>query len=257
MTLSITETLLNASDMISGYERCIKGVPYEKKGILFSEMFFVFATLYSIKPEKILESGRARAQSTYLMGICFPNTKVVSIEHDSDSPDVLVAEKRLKGFANVTSCFGDSQAVIPDLMSQGDVAIIDGPKSFRAVRFALRLLVTGKTAAVFIHDLHQGLPERHFLDRHVPAVFFSDHPEFIKKYGYLDQRCKGTKHSADLNSWCPHHFGGRKQASYGYTLACLPYQAGCNYRALLRRLAVVSMGHKLSNSFLKRFGKLG
>jgi hypothetical protein len=38
-----------------------------------------------------------------------------------------------------------------------------------------------------MHDFGAGTPFRRFLERHFPEAFFSDHPEFIERFGYLDQ----------------------------------------------------------------------
>ena len=102
-------------------------------------------------------------------------------------------------------------------------ALIDGPKEFRALKLAFKLLATGKPSAVFIHDLWLGKAARAFLQSHVPHAFFSDEPEFVKRYFHLDGK-SGTP-PADLSQ------------GYGATLACIP--AGpINYGRLLVKLTI-------------------
>lgn len=232
-TLNIKNTLENAEKLLDEYREKIKSVPYEEKGVLFSEVLFILATSLNLKPRQLIESGRARGQSTHLLGICLPDVHVISIERYATSEDVPIAEKRLKPITNVSSLYGDAQKLAPELILDGDIVIIDGPKGFRAVRLALKLLATGKPACVFVHDLYQGLPERDFVEKYLKTAFYSDNSEFVKRYSDLDEVCWDTIKKDEMNSWQPHLFDGKKQESYGPTMTCIPYDPDCSYGKLI------------------------
>ena len=71
-------------------------------------------------------------------------------------------------------------------MIGGNVILIDGPKDFRALKLAFRLLRSGKPVAVFVHDLWLGSPARRFVDRYLPSTILSDDPRWVQKYASLD-----------------------------------------------------------------------
>lgn len=209
--------------MLKGpFQAAIQGLAYENKGILYSEMLFLLACS-RIRPfGRILESGRARAQSTRVLAALFPDKPIISVEFDPNSPDVAVAAARLKGLPNVELLFGDSMVLLPQSLQDGDLVIIDGPKHFRSLRLALQLLATGKPSFVFVHDLHRPTPERAFLDRFLPDTLFSDDPGFVEGFRGLDEECWALRDGGGAAGWKPHWFEGREMASYGPTLACIP-----------------------------------
>jgi hypothetical protein len=164
------------------------GVLHDLKGIRPVEGFFIFALFAADPPRRLLESGRGRGYSTEILARCFPGARIISIESDRNSPDVEIAAKRLEGRKNIDCRFGDARAELPRLIEQGDIVLIDGPKDFRALKLALRLLQTGKPRAVFLHDLSRETPVRRFLQNRVPSAFFSDVPEFLSRYGFVGTR---------------------------------------------------------------------
>ena len=149
-------------------------------------MFFFYASVAQWQPTRIVESGRARAQSTLVLSKLFPQAAIVSLESDSASPDVPIAAARLRDRANVECRFGDSLLLLPNLVETGDIVLIDGPKDFRALKLALRLLRSGKPRAVFVHDLWLGSPVRRFVDHHLPSAILSDDPRWVQNYASLD-----------------------------------------------------------------------
>ncbi|MGH8165081.1 MAG: hypothetical protein ACREP1_12190, partial [Rhodanobacteraceae bacterium] len=187
-SIGARQLLADAPDLLPTYLERISHLTHVTKGIRRSEMFFRYAAVAGAKPKRILESGRARAQSTLVLSLLFPDVPIVSIESDGASPDVPIAAERLKDRANVECRFGDSRQLLPELLRAGDVVLIDGPKDFRAVKLALRVLRTGKPIAVFVHDLWLGSPARDFVDRRLPEVFLSDAPEWVRRYAELDSR---------------------------------------------------------------------
>lgn len=212
------------------FRRRVTQVPYERKGILFSEMFFLHLCARRAKARRILESGRARGQSTLLLSLLFPDLPVISFEHDPDSPDVAVAAVRLAGRNNVDLRFGDATRLLPAELRAGDVVLIDGPKGFRGLRLALRLLATGRAGMVFLHDAGVGSVERAFLEARVPGALYSDAPEFARIAHPLDEECRG-------HLPIERRFDGEHPpaAAYGFGMACLMHDAAAPYRRLLVR----------------------
>ncbi len=129
-----------------------------------------------------------RGGSTLMLARCFPQARIVSVEFDRDPTHAAIAEAKLKPYANVELLYGDSREILPGRLQTGDAVLIDGPKDFRALKFALRLLRTGKPCAVLIHDFHQGQPARKFVERHWPGAFFSDDPAFAVHLRELNLR---------------------------------------------------------------------
>jgi predicted O-methyltransferase YrrM len=199
-----------------------RGLAHAAKGIRRSEMFFLYALAVPLRPRRILESGRARAQSTLVLSLLFPAATVVSVESNPDSADAEVAAERLRDQKNVECLFGDSRVLLPQLVEPNDLVLIDGPKDFRAVRLALQLLKTGKPSAIFVHDLWLGSPARAIVDQ-LDLALLSDHSAWVRSYARLDR-------AADAP---PAPKNGRQ--AYGPTFGCFPRRQA-NYRALLLRV---------------------
>ena len=231
--LTIDDVVAAAKGELEAYAARVGGLPYERKGVLYSEMFFLSLCARSAAPKRILESGRARGQSTLLLATCFPTLPIISLEHDPASPDVAVAAERLRGCANVDLQFGDATRLLPVLAQHGDVALIDGPKGWRGVRLALRLLAHGRVRMVFVHDVLPGTPERRFLEKWLPHALYSDHPRFAAVAHPLDAAAADSIPVGPR--WRP-----EAAAGYGYSLACLQPPA---YGRLRRaRLAAILAG---------------
>lgn len=242
-----TQVAADAQTHVQAFERLASGIPYERKGVLYSEMLFVYAILRRLQPKRILESGRARGQSTHLLAACFPATPIVSIEFDAQSPDVAVAAARLRPFANVELLFGDATVMLPQLLRPGDAVMIDGPKGFRALRLALQLLSLGDRApvATFIHDSGHGSVERAFLAQAIPHTLYSDEARFVRQFAFLDKSCNeldpGLLHpDAPLGT------------SYGPTFACVLPDSAMNYASLRLRLAARGFAHRMQRALAKR-----
>lgn len=217
---------------LDNFRERVAGVPYERKGVLFSEMFFLYLCAQRAAPRRVLESGRARGQSTLLLSNLFPDLPIISIEHDRSSPDVPVANERLRGRERVDLRFGDATRILPAEVREGDIVLIDGPKGFRGLRLALRLLATGRPALVFVHDCGVGAAERSFLDQHVPGAIYSDSIEFARIARVLDAPCWAGM-PADRR-----FEGDHAPLAYGYGLACLPRNPATPYRRLLVRAGI-------------------
>src|SRR5436190_13259832 len=106
---SIAALLATAPRHLPTYQERTTGLTRERKGIRRSEMFFLFAAVADHSPRRIIESGRARGQSTLVLAHCFPQSTIVSLESAATSPDVEVAAARLAGLENVDCRFGDAR----------------------------------------------------------------------------------------------------------------------------------------------------
>jgi hypothetical protein len=236
----LTQLLNQADRHVDEFSALIAGIPYERKGILFSEMFFFWLCARSVHPKRILESGRARGQSTLILSHCFPDVEILSVEYDRNSPDVAVAAERLSGRSNVQQLFGDATQLLPRMALPGDVALIDGPKGYRGIRLALSLLVHGNMPLVFVHDTAAGSPERGYLTQHMPEVTYSDLPSFARIAHQLDQ---GTwDELPEQHRWIG---DSAPAAGYGFSLACLPHQTNRSYLLLKLQAILAGTRHRL------------
>lgn len=224
--IRLSGLLTNAPRHLAVFQEGTARLSKEEKGIRLSEMFFLYAAVADFAPTRIIESGRARAQSTLVLSSLFPAASIISIESEPASPDVAVAAERLKEQRNVECRFGDSRRLLPELLREGDVVLVDGPKDFRAVKLALKLLRTGQPVAVFVHDLWSGSPARDFVDRHLPSAFLSDATEWVRSYAALDS-------SRRMAPAIP----ATARVVYGATLGCFPAREE-NYSARLVQCAL-------------------
>jgi len=242
MPETLSDAILQAAIRREEFGRLITGIPYERKGILNSEMYFLWLCARTVKPKRVLESGRARGQSTLILARCFPDAEIISVEYDRNSLDVPVAEARLKDEANVKLLFGDATRLLPELAQPGDVALIDGPKGFRGVRFALDLLASSRVPQVFVHDTGPDTAERRFFERVLPAARYSDEPRIAAETHVLDDE-------AAVDIPVAYRYAARHGGTgYGYGLTCVPHQPGAGYGMLKIRAALAGtverLGHK-------------
>lgn len=231
---------IDIGERLAEFQSLIGNIPYERKGILFSEMFFFWVLARTVRPKRILESGRARGQSTVILSYCFPDAEIISVEFDRSSPDVAVAAERLKGRDNVRQLFGNATKMLPALAQTGDVALIDGPKGYRGLRLALRLLGNAALPMVFVHDTCSGSPERRYLTRWMPETIYSDQPGFAALAHVLDQGM--WEELPQANRWTTN---GAPVAGYGFSLACLPRLQGRIYQAILFKAVLDGLRHRL------------
>lgn len=222
---SIAAVLANADRLLPEFRAAVEAIPQEERGrgIFLSEMFLVYLVVRPLNPRRILESGRDLGGSTLTLAHCFPTTRIVSVEFDVASPNAAIAAAKLAPHRNVECLFGDSREVLPGFLEPADPVLIDGPKEFRALKLALRLLRTRKPSVVFLHDFGAGTPWRQFLDRHWPGAFFSDHPEFLRRFSWLDDFGLAPR------DW---------RRPRPTTFACLPATLPGSYQVLLTKIVL-------------------
>ncbi len=203
------ELLDQASRLLPEFRTATAGLEHESKGIRRSELFFFYAFASPRRPARILESGRARAQSTLVLARLFPDVPIISLESDAHSADAEIGLERLRSYPQVDCRFGDSVRLLPELVRPGDVVLIDGPKDLRALKLAFHLLQRNQPQAVFVHDLWPGSPAREFVDGAVPSTLLSDEPRWVEHYAALDFRHK-RRPAIPSKAGC----------AYGPTLGC-------------------------------------
>ena len=220
------------------------------RGILVSEAFFIRSIIGNLKNFRIIESGRAMGQSTFLLGKIFPNNSIISIEMDKLHTDAKFALDRLSKFNNVQCLFGDSKIMIPDLAKDNDILIIDGPKDMNALLLISSLCNLIRPRFVFIHDAYKGSLLRAWLRRFRDNVTFSDEPFFLQKYCYLDS----WRTPAELMYWQdPRNYPAKKV--YGGTFACL-HGSHLNFNNVeVFSMKAYKFLDKIRKSAIKRFKK--
>jgi hypothetical protein len=200
------------SNYLHKFSTSLTDIGYEKKGIWFSEILFIFAFCEYFQSKLLLESGRARGQSTLCLSKLLPKTEILSIEHIKDSEDSLIAEERLKKQDNVKLVYGDSFESLKKIkFNTNFFMLIDGPKNKLAINLAKKILINEKCLGVFMHDCNKGGIERSFENEHKGISYFSDDEQFCERFKYLDINCYNEKRK-------PYMFSGLAQKSYGPTV---------------------------------------
>jgi len=194
----------------------IAAEPYEARGILHSEMALIIHTCRRMGVQVVIESGRARGQSTYMLAKYLPAVAIHSVEL-RDHPDEAIARERLGGFGNVVLHSGDGNRVIPVLANRPGIAVavlLDGPKGAAAVSILQRCFEFPHVLVGFIHDMRRldhGGPSPHRADAmaRLPKHAFSDDPRLVQASSWMDAGILeaggpcGPKHEAEFGSYGP------------------------------------------------------
>jgi hypothetical protein len=217
--------------------------PFQIRGILNSEMLMFVTLADALGVRHIIESGRARGQSTEIIARFFAgtDTRFDSIEYNRDSPDARIAEARLKNLP-VRLHYGDAFKLVPHLLSDSPVALLlDGPKGIDALRLAVSAMRNPCVRMVAFHDAHRGSqPMRGLIERYAKAVYASDDVTYCEHFADLDAACWAElqRHSS-RRGWRPYWRGDRRMPSYGPTLVVIandfgPTELDSFCRAVLR-----------------------
>lgn len=198
----------------------IVGLKFEAKGIFNSEMLLVIALARHFGVQRIIESGRARAQSTEVLARCLPEVEIHSLEFLRWTEDNIAARKRLATYNNVHLHFGDSLRALPELLTTDCLVLIDGPKGIPALRMAAQAMERACVKGVLVHDLHRDAPERSVAESAFPAHFFTDDTEYVTAFQHLDDGCWSHLTTVPaFADWAPYQRGSRHMKSYAATLA--------------------------------------
>lgn len=162
--------------------------PYEIKGIFHSELLMICTLLGELGAEKLIESGRARGQSTEILGrYCLRN----GIEFDSieiSEKDKEFAEEKCKGL-RVNLLYGDSFELMPKLVKGRTLILIDGPKSAGMWKLFQQMKGIEGVLGVAMHDCHWESSNRKNLERECKPYLSSDDLNFVTLFQHLDEEC--------------------------------------------------------------------
>ena len=190
--------------------------PYEPRGIIHSEMALILHGLRRLKIKRVIESGRARAQSTWVLSKYLPDVDIHSIELRDDA-DARFGRERVGNLRNVTLYQGDGRELVPMLawLDERPTAILlDGPKGAAAVSILEQCFKRPHVRVGFIHDMrrldHGGpSPHRACAVERLPKHLFSDEPKLVAELSHLDANviaaggpC-GPVHEAEFGSYGP------------------------------------------------------
>ncbi len=201
---------------------------YEERGILNSEMLAACAVAQSLGAQIIIESGRARGQSTRTLARYFAGTgvRIISLELERDA-DAQYAEEQLRPFPHVQLLYGDAFRTLPSLLErhagQRVALLVDGPKGLPAIDLIDRAHSEHENVvASFLHDTRRQTPQRERLESGSYRAFFTDDPEYVETFGALDRACEPKAGQAiTMHTWRPYMKGEDKIPSYGPTLAII------------------------------------
>lgn len=197
----------------------IAAEPYEHRGIPHSEMALIIETCRDLGVQAVIESGRARGQSTYMLAKYLPHVHVHSIEMRGGD-DQAFGIARVQNMPNVTLYWGDGREGLPTLarqLSDKRVAVLcDGPKGAAAVDVVKACFDCDNVVVGFIHDMrrldHGGpSPHRAAALAAFPNAMFSDEAEDLS---HLDRNVAAAGGPVG-----PEHF--KEFGSYGPTVAVL------------------------------------
>jgi predicted O-methyltransferase YrrM len=189
--------------------------PYEEKGVFNSELLLFISVVELLKPDRIVESGRARGHSTKVIAEYFENRdiEIISIEQSKATDDEKIARNKLKRYNRLQLEYGDSREIISSWLDTSTIILIDGPKGDEALKMALDLLKGDEPQAVFIHDLHRNTLHRDLSELLFNYTYFSDDETFVEEFCHLDDPC--WDHLDD--GWGPYLRKGEQIESYAST----------------------------------------
>lgn len=222
-----TEDIIRlCSENLQSFTDAIENISYEAKGIFNSEMLLFCSLSTHLGVKNIIESGRARAQSTKILANFFASENaysIESIEYNKYTEDAVIAMRRMAGVDNLVLHFGDAFDLLPALII-GDpcTVLIDGPKSGAAILLASQVLRNPNTKAVFIHDTHRDGDHRELIEELYPHALFTDNETYVQRFRYLDDVCWNQQRQyPGFQNWGPYRRGDRKMSSYSGTLAMI------------------------------------
>lgn len=205
-------THLTASEL-----EAIAAEPYEHRGIIHSEMALIIGTVRRLGVEVVIESGRARGQSTYMLSKYLPHVLIHSVEMRND-PDARYGIARCADLPNVALHHGNGADIVPELVAanapQRTAVLCDGPKGAAAVSILERCFDHSHVVVGFIHDMrkldHGGpSPHRAAAVERLPYHMFSDDPRIVAGLFWMDAnvvrggQIVGPLHEAEFGSYGP------------------------------------------------------
>lgn len=200
---------------------------YEERGVLHSEMLAVCSVARSLGVGAIVESGRARGQSTLQLARFFEGSpvRIVSVELARDD-DAEFAEARLAPYPHCEIRYGDAFEAVPaaldELQETPAAVLLDGPKGLPAIDLIGSLFERFSNLRVaFLHDTRRQTPQRDAIESAGIRAFFTDDAEFVRRHADLDRACLPRGGRITMHTWRPGMKGHDPIPSYGPTMCVL------------------------------------
>ena len=167
--------------------------------------------------EVFIESGRARAQSTWMLSTFLPDVLIHSVEMRDDA-DARFGVERCAFLPNVTLHQGPGEVLLPHLASQAaprrTAILCDGPKGAAAVAIVEQCFQHPHVIVGFIHDMRrldhgEPSPHRAAALSAFPDARFSDDPRITQNFAWMDQAVfagggsVGPLHEQEFGSYGP------------------------------------------------------
>lgn len=224
MVLNKEEIIKICTNNLATFKNSIKNMKYELKGIFNSEMLLFISLTHYFGVKLIIESGRARGQSTKIIAENFNKLeyKIYSIEYNRYSSDVKHSFNRLKQYKNVNLFFGDSFELIPNLITEKCCILIDGPKDTAAINLGIECLENPLVKAVFIHDMSKDSLHRIWVEKIFSNYFFTDDSDYVAKFKILDKPCWFEHRKLrECRTCAPYRIKNKVSKSYFATLSVI------------------------------------
>jgi hypothetical protein len=186
--------------------------------------------------KNVLESGRARGHSTYVLSEYFSkqvNSKIVSVDYERNS-DTDYSEQRLSAYTNTILKYGHANVLFKEIIrteipeNLNYAVLLDGPKSLNAIYLAARMIRSKHCPSIiFIHDMRRyegGVkPSFHrFLCQTIfDRAFFSDDFGISTEVIAADQSVFTQRGGSPHKAYQPYVKNFLPTGSYGPTLAII------------------------------------
>jgi len=196
---------------------------WTERGILHSEMLAVCAVAQNLGVHRIVESGRWLGQSTLALSRYFEGESVEILSVERGRTDVALAcERRLASRTNLSLYYGDAFRLLPALILQSNkptLLLVDGPKGPTAVELIHKLFdICPNIVGAFLHDSYMGSDARKAVIEQFAMCAFTDHPEFLNRYAYLDA---GLSFIGEEGKYNGNVIQTKANVSYGPTLSLM------------------------------------
>jgi hypothetical protein len=214
----------------------ITDLQYEDRGIYNSELVLICSLLKMCEIKNVLESGRARGHSTYVLSEYFSkqvNSKIVSVDYERNS-DTDYSEQRLSAYTNTILKYGHANVLFKEIIrteipeNLNYAVLLDGPKSLNAIYLAARMIRSKHCPSIiFIHDMRRyegGVkPSFHrFLCQTIfDRAFFSDDFGISTEVIAADQSVFTQRGGSPHKAYQPYVKNFLPTGSYGPTLAII------------------------------------